>query len=100
MRCAKQRHAIAASRSIVGRAGIEHVRRIEFLGLLEALHQAIVVWPEFRLVEIVVDRLARNSVAKADLKVLGIVEEPLAGGIVERSRTTFRLELRKAQITH
>lgn len=87
----EQRHAITTNIGIISRASIEDVRGVDFLGLLERLHKAVVGGAEFALVEIVVNGLAGDRVAKTNLKVLSIVGIALTSRVIERGGSAFLL---------
>ena len=91
---------ITTDRRIVGRGGVQHVGAVDFLGLLKGFNQAQVRRVELRLVQVVVDRLAGNSIPQGDFSVFLVVHKTLTSARVERSLTTFGLQLREAQIPH
>jgi len=92
--------AVTADSCIESRAGIEHVGGVQLLGFLEALHQAIVRWTKFRLIQIIVNGFSSDGVAEADFQMFGIIDKALPGRIVEGRWSAFLLELSKAQVTH
>ena len=100
MRRGAQRDAIARNGRIVCRRGVQQIGAVDFLRLREGFHEAQVRRRELRLVQVVVDRLARDRVAKADFDVLLIVDEALAGVVVELNRAALGLELREPKEPH
>ena len=94
MRRVDHRNAVAADCGVIGRRCVQSVRGIDFLGLLETLEQAKVGRMKLRLIYVVIDRLAGNSVPKADFGMFLVIDKPLAGPVVERGLAAFRFELR------
>ena len=91
------RHEIIKKKS---RAGVEYVGRVNLFGFLEGFHQTIIGWTELRFVEIIIDSLAGDRIAKADLKMLGVVNEAFASRIVEGGWSTLLLQLGKTEVAH
>ena len=100
MRGGQERHAVAADVRVVGRGTVQHVRRVDFLGLLERVLQAQVRRGELRLIEIVGDGLAGDRVAQTNLERLVVEDEPLAGVVVHGGRAALELQLRQADVPH
>ena len=100
MREREQSLAVAADRRIEHVAGIEHVRSVDFLGLMEGFRQAKVRRVKLRLVQIVINGLSGDGVTKPELHVLLVVDKPLTGRVVELRLTAFGLQLRESQVPH
>ena len=100
MRRAQQGDTVAADRGVVCGRIIEHRGAEDFLGLREAALEAKVGRPELRLVEVVRDRVPGDRVAETDTDMKLVVNEGLAGGVVERRLAAVGLELCQRQEPH
>ena len=92
--------AVTTDGRIIRRRSVEDVGSVDFLRLLEGLDQTEVRRSELGLVEVVVDSLASDRVAKGDFRVLLVVDEPLTSAVIEGGLATFSLELGETQETH
>ena len=100
MRRGTQSHTVTANVGVVGGGGVQDVRAVDFLGLLERLDQAEVRRMELGLVEVVVHRLAGDGVTKGNFRMLLVVDKPFTSAVVEGGLATFSLQLREAEEPH
>ena len=93
-------HTVTANSRVIRLSGVQDVRAVDFLGLMEALNQAEVRRHELGLVEVVVDGLAGDRVAESNFSMLLVVHVTLASAVVESSLAAFSLQLRQAEEPH
>ena len=95
-----KRDTVTADVGVVGRGRVQDVRAVDFLGLLEGLHQAEVRGLELRLVQVVIDGFARDGITKGNFVMLLVVHITLTSAVVEGGLAAFGLQLGKTEVAH
>src|ERR1700749_213100 len=96
----EQRNTIADLRAVVGEAQVEDVRALDFLELSEGFLELQVRRVELSLVQVVIDGLARDRVAKGYFDMHECPGKALTSVIVELGSGAFVLEERKGDKRH
>src|SRR5512139_1157576 len=93
-------YAGAADGGVKRGAGIEDVGPVNLFGLYKAFHKAVIRRSKLCLVQVVVNRLAGDSVAKTNFLVYFVIHISLWRCVVERGWRTLFLQLCVAEVPH
>ncbi len=87
-------------RRIVGRRRVQDVSALNFLELGEGFLKLQIRRIELGFVEVIVDRLAGDRIAKSNFLMDEVPDKPLAGIVVELGGRALVLEVRQTHEAH